>query len=49
MATRLSITTDRREDGASVVTAAGEIDLTNIDAFAAALDGRRAGSVMARR
>lgn len=37
MATRLAITTDRREDGASVVTAAGEIDLTNIDAFAAAL------------
>jgi anti-anti-sigma factor len=38
MATRLSISTDRREDGAPVVTAAGEIDLTNIDAFAAALD-----------
>ena len=38
MATRLTITADRREDGASVVTAVGEIDLTNIDAFAAALD-----------
>ena len=38
MATRLSIANDRREDGASVVTAAGEIDLTNIDVFAAALD-----------
>ncbi len=38
MATALTITTDRREDGASAVTAAGEIDLTNIDAFAAALD-----------
>ncbi len=41
MATLLSITTDRREDGASVVTAAGEIDLTNVDAFAAALDDAR--------
>lgn len=41
MATRLTITSDRREDGASVVTAAGEIDLTNIDAFAAALDEAR--------
>ena len=38
MATGLTITTDRREDGASAVTAAGEIDLTNVDAFAAALD-----------
>jgi anti-anti-sigma factor len=38
MATRLIITSDRREDGASVVTASGEIDLTNIDTFAAALD-----------
>ena len=42
MATLLSINTDRREDdGTSVVTAAGEIDLTNIDAFAAALDNAR--------
>ena len=41
MATLLSIDTVRREDGASVVTAAGEIDLTNIDAFAAALDNAR--------
>jgi anti-anti-sigma factor len=38
MATQLTISTDRREDAASVVTAAGEIDLTNIDAFAAVLD-----------
>jgi anti-anti-sigma factor len=38
MVTRLSIASDRREDGATVVTAEGEIDLTNIDAFAAALD-----------
>ena len=38
MATPLSLSTDRREDGASVLTAAGEIDLSNIDAFAAALD-----------
>jgi anti-anti-sigma factor len=37
MVTQLTINTDRREDGASVLTAAGEIDLTNIDAFAAAL------------
>ena len=48
MATRLTITADRREDGASVVTAAGEIDLTNIDAFAAALEDGVRGSVMAR-
>ena len=38
MTTRLIITSDRRDDGASVLNAAGEIDLTNIDAFAAALD-----------
>ena len=38
MATPLSISTDRRGDGALVLTAAGEIDLTNIGAFVAALD-----------
>ena len=38
MATPLSISTDQRDDGALVLTAAGEIDLTNIDAFVAALD-----------
>lgn len=43
MATPLTISTDRRDNGASVVTAAGEIDLTNIDAFAAALDDAREG------
>jgi anti-anti-sigma factor len=49
MATRLTITADRRQDGASVVIAAGEIDLTNIDAFAAALDeacGQRDGATV---
>ena len=43
MATPLSISSDGRDDGALVLTAAGEIDLTNIDAFVAALDD--AGSV----
>src|SRR5690242_4044908 len=36
MATRLSLTTERR-DGAVIVTAIGEIDLSNIEAFDAAL------------
>lgn len=39
MATPLTITTDRRDDGTVVLTAIGEIDLSNIDAFADALDG----------
>ncbi|OBK71213.1 STAS domain-containing protein [Mycobacterium sp. 1274761.0] len=38
MATPLSITTDRRDDGTFVLTAAGEVDLSNIDSFAGALD-----------
>ena len=38
MATRLTINADRHEDGAAVLTVAGEIDLTNIEAFGAALD-----------
>ncbi len=37
MATPLSMTTARRADGV-VLTVAGEIDLSNIDAFAEALD-----------
>ena len=38
MATPLSMTTARRADGVVVLTVAGEIDLSNIDAFAEALD-----------
>jgi anti-anti-sigma factor len=38
MATPLSISTERGENGAIVLTAIGEIDLSNIDAFAKALD-----------
>jgi anti-anti-sigma factor len=38
MATPLSITTDRRDDGTLVLTATGEIDISNIDSFASALD-----------
>lgn len=43
MATSLSITTDRRDDGTFVLTATGEIDLSNVHAFADALsDGSAA-------
>ena len=43
MTTPLSISTDRRDDGTLVLTAAGEIDLTNVDSFADALsDGSAA-------
>ncbi|OBA85668.1 anti-anti-sigma factor [Mycobacteriaceae bacterium 1482268.1] len=38
MPTPLNITTYRRDDGTFVLTAAGEVDLSNIDAFSAALD-----------
>ena len=38
LATHLSLCGDRRVDGALVLSAAGEFDLTNIDAFVAALD-----------
>jgi anti-anti-sigma factor len=38
MATPLSLRVDLREGGTSVLTATGEIDLTNIDAFAQGLD-----------
>jgi anti-anti-sigma factor len=37
MATPLSIATDRRDDGTFVLTATGEIDMSNIDSFAGAL------------
>lgn len=37
MVTPLSISTDQRDDGTFVLTAIGEIDLSNIDAFANAL------------
>jgi anti-anti-sigma factor len=37
MTTPLSISTGRRDDGTIVLTATGEIDLTNIDSFATAL------------
>ncbi|MFY1691247.1 STAS domain-containing protein [Plantactinospora sp. WMMB782] len=36
-ATALTITTDRRADGTPVLTAVGEIDMSNADSFAAAL------------
>ena len=43
MVTPLSIRTHRRDDGTFVLTAAGEIDLSNIDSFASALsDGSAA-------
>jgi anti-anti-sigma factor len=37
MATSLTLDTTRRNDGKLVLTAAGEIDLSNIDAFSQAL------------
>jgi anti-anti-sigma factor len=37
MATPLTVNTDRRNDGTLVLTAAGEIDLSNIDVFTRAL------------
>jgi anti-anti-sigma factor len=43
MVTPLSITSGRRDDGTLVLTATGEIDLTNIDSFVTALrDGSAA-------
>ena len=49
MATRLSISTAGRDDGTVVLTATGEIDLSNIDAFTDALDAAsstRAGATV---
>ena len=37
MATPLSLDTDRRDDGTLVLSATGELDLSNIDAFTGAL------------
>ena len=50
MATPLSITTDHRDDGTLVLTATGEIDLSNLEAFADALsDGSAAWRATVRR
>jgi anti-sigma B factor antagonist len=38
MTTALTLTTDRRPDGAVVLTAAGEIDMSNAHTFAAAVN-----------
>ncbi|MCG7592465.1 STAS domain-containing protein [Mycobacterium sp. PSTR-4-N] len=37
MATPLQVRTDRRDDGTTVVTAAGELDLSNVAEFSEAL------------
>ncbi|MHA0286351.1 STAS domain-containing protein [Mycobacterium sp. C3-094] len=37
MATPLQVRTDRRDDGTTVVTAAGELDLSNVTEFSEAL------------
>ena len=37
MSTALTVAADRREDGTTVVTATGEIDLSNIEVFTRAL------------
>jgi anti-sigma B factor antagonist len=44
MATELNLTADVGADGRPRVTAAGEIDLSNIDAFTNALDTASAGT-----
>ncbi|GIF21787.1 anti-anti-sigma factor [Actinoplanes tereljensis] len=41
MSTALTFTTGRHTDGAVVLAATGEIDMSNADAFAAALTGAR--------
>jgi anti-sigma B factor antagonist len=49
MSTALTIHTSRRQDGAVVVAASGEIDMSNTDAFAAALthaQGEAEGSTL---
>jgi anti-anti-sigma factor len=43
MSTALTFTTGRRADGAVVLAAAGEIDMSNAGAFAEALAGTRPG------
>ena len=49
MATPLSFTHRRRDDGASVLTATGEIDMSNVDAFADGRRGRRDAASRRRR
>jgi anti-anti-sigma factor len=41
MATPLSLRTDRRDDGTFEVSAAGELDLSNISAFTQAIESAR--------
>jgi len=46
MATPLTLSTDRRHDGTLVLTAVGEIDMSNVEVFTRALaDGAAAGPV----
>ena len=45
MTTSLTLDTARRNDGQLVLTAAGEIDMSNIDAFDQALDAAAAEAV----
>ncbi len=44
MAAPLSLRTDRRDDGTAVLTAAGEVDLSNIDTFAEAIATAKAST-----
>jgi len=44
MTTPLTVNTDRRDDGALALVATGEIDLSNVHAFATALDDAIAGN-----
>lgn len=39
MATPLTLTSGRRQDGAALLTAVGEIDMSNADTLGSALDG----------
>jgi anti-anti-sigma factor len=46
MATPLTLSTDRRDDGMLVLTAVGEIDMSNVDVFTQALaDGAADGEL----
>lgn len=44
MATPLQLSTDRRDDGRLVLTAVGELDLSNVDVFTRALRQAAAGT-----
>jgi anti-sigma B factor antagonist len=46
MTTPLSLVPGRRSDGTTLLTAVGEIDMTNTDALAAALDTARGPVVL---